>query len=114
MIDDRCVDLLYLACNRLEFTEETFTALIANTDWRYVNKLFVYDDGSVDGAREWLETNVNNVPAPVQFVKTNFGSPVAAMSDFIMSASAPILAKTDNDAMLPPAWLRQSLEVLDR
>ncbi len=114
MIDDRCVDLLYLACNRLEFTEETFATLVANTDWRYINELFVYDDGSVDGTREWLETNVKNVPAPVRFVKTSFGSPVAAMVHFIKSASAPILAKTDNDAMLPPAWLRQSLEVLDR
>jgi len=114
VIEKSCVDVLYLACNRLEFTQETFTALLNNTDWPYVHELFVYDDGSVDGTREWLEQNVQRAPAPVQFVKTNFGSPVTAMTHFIESAGAPILAKTDNDAMLPPAWLRQSLEVLDR
>jgi len=105
---------MYLACNRLEFTQETFTTLVNNTDWRHVHELFVYDDGSWDGTREWLEDNVDKAPVPTRFVKTNFGSPVAAMVNFIESASAPILAKTDNDAMLPPAWLRQSVEVLDR
>lgn len=114
MSNDRCVDLLYLACNRLEFTRETFATLIANTDWRHVRELFVYDDGSGDGTREWLEENAGNVPARTRVVKTHFGSPVAAMVHFIESASAPILAKTDNDTMLPRAWLRQSLDVLTR
>ena len=114
MIADNCVDLLYLACNRLEFTQETFTNILSNTDWRHVHELFVYDDGSQDGTREWLESNVTKVPVPTRFVRTGFRSPVAAMVHFIESASAPILAKTDNDAVLPPAWLRQSLEVLDQ
>lgn len=114
MIEDRCVDLLYLACNRLEFTQETFAALLANTDWRYIHELFLYDDGSTDGTREWLQKNAERVPAPTRFVPTQFGSPVAAMVHFIESARAPLLAKTDNDAMLPPAWLRQSLDVLAR
>jgi len=114
MAEEACVDLMYLACNRLEFTRETFTTLLGNTDWRYVHELFVYDDGSQDGTREWLESSIDKVPVPARFVKTNFGSPVAAMVHFIESATAPILAKTDNDAMLPPAWLRLSLEVLDR
>jgi len=114
MINDGCVDLLYLACNRLEFTQETFATLLANTDWRYVHELFVYDDGSQDGTQEWLADHLGQTPVPARLVKTYFGSPVAAMVHFIESAQAPILAKTDNDAMLPPAWLRQSLEVFDR
>jgi glycosyltransferase involved in cell wall biosynthesis len=114
MIEDRCVDLLYLACNRLEFTRETFTTLVATTDWRFIHELFVYDDGSRDGTRAWLAQAVGSVPAPVRLVHTRFGSPVSAMGHFITSASAPMLAKTDNDAMLPPGWLRQSLDVFDR
>jgi glycosyltransferase involved in cell wall biosynthesis len=114
MSADAYVDLLYLACNRLEFTQETFTTLLTTTDWRFVHELFVYDDGSRDGTREWLERHVGQAPVPSRLVHTRFGSPVAAMVHFIERASAPILAKTDNDAMLPPGWLRQSLEVLDR
>jgi glycosyltransferase involved in cell wall biosynthesis len=114
MSDEGCVDLMYLACNRLEFTRETFTALLKNTDWHHVHELFVYDDGSQDGTREWLESAISQAPVRARFVKTNFGSPVAAMVHFIETARAPILAKTDNDAMLPPAWLRLSLEVLER
>ncbi|HXU35896.1 MAG TPA: glycosyltransferase [Blastocatellia bacterium] len=114
MLEDRSVDLLYLACNRLEFTIETFTTLLMNTDWRFVNTLFVYDDGSRDGTREWLEANAERAPAPLCFTKTNFGSPVAAMVHFIETAQAPMLAKCDNDAMLPPGWLRQSLDVFER
>jgi glycosyltransferase involved in cell wall biosynthesis len=105
---------MYLACNRLEFTRETFTALLQNTDWRYVHELFVYDDGSTDGTRQWLRLHAHQVPARIRFFETRFGSPVAAMVHFIEAARAPILGKTDNDAMLPPAWLRQSLDVLER
>ena len=112
MLEDGSVDLLYLARNRLEYTQETFTALLANTDWRYVHELFVYDDGSQDGTREWLQRQSARAPVPTRFVKTSFGSPVSAMVHFVESARAPVLAKTDNDAMLPPHWLRQSLEVL--
>ncbi len=108
------VDLLYLACNRLEFTRETFGALVRNTDWDLVRELVVYDDGSVDGTCEWLAEHVRDVGASVKFARTGFGSPVAAMSDFIAAARSPMLAKCDNDAMYPPGWLRQSLDVYRR
>ena len=52
---DQSVDVLFLAYNRLAFTQESFKALLENTDWQYVQRLSVYDDGSVDGTREWLE-----------------------------------------------------------
>jgi GT2 family glycosyltransferase len=113
MIPTESVDLMYLACNRLEFTRETFSTLISTTDWEYVRELVVYDDGSTDGTLEWLEQNITRVPAQARLVRTSFGSPVSAMRHFIEHAVAPMLAKTDNDAMLPPGWLRQSLEVME-
>lgn len=114
MADIACADLLYLACNRLEFTCETFATLLANTDWRQVNQLFVYDDGSTDGTLEWLSENMAHVPTQSRLVRTRFGSPVAAMADFFSNATAPFLAKTDNDTMLPPGWLTASLDVMNR
>jgi glycosyltransferase involved in cell wall biosynthesis len=108
----RCVDLLYLACNRLEFTRESFTTMLANTDWERVHELFIMDDGSKDGTWEWLNAQAKEAPAPTRCVRTSFGSPVAVMAHFIELASAPVLAKIDNDVMLPPGWLRLSLDVL--
>jgi GT2 family glycosyltransferase len=113
-MDKHSVDLLYLACNRLEYTRETFTALASNTGWDFVRELVVYDDGSQDGTCEWLGEAVGRIPAAVRFERTRFGSPVTAMLDFIRRAQAPILAKVDNDAMMPPGWLEQALAVLDR
>ena len=114
MIDNLPVDLLYLAWNRLEFTKETFTTLLSNTDWQYVQKLFVFDDGSQDGTGEWLENQIRQVPVKTCFVSGTFGSHVAALSHFIDLSDSPILAKVDNDAMVPPGWLHQSLSVFDR
>ncbi len=113
-LDQRRVNLLYLAYNRLEFTRETFTTLVANTDWQFVREFHMYDDGSEDGTREWLEQAVGQIPVPVRFEKTSFHSPPASTVHFFRTATAPILAKTDSDAMLPPGWLRESLAVLDR
>src|SRR5438552_15685786 len=93
MIENRCVDLFYLASNRLEFTRETFTALLRNTDWEFVRELVVNDNNSVDGTREWLEQAIQHCPAPVKFIKAGFTSPVEAMAHFIRAARAPILAK---------------------
>jgi GT2 family glycosyltransferase len=108
------VDVMFLACNRAEFTRETFGALLANTDWALVNELHVYDDGSVDGTRQWLAGRLADVPCRARLVETSWGSPVTAMGQFIESATAPMLAKIDNDAMMPPGWLHDSLDVFAR
>lgn len=108
------VSLMYLACNRLEFTQETFTTLLSTTDWKLVDELHVYDDGSCDGTREWLERRVAEAPCRARFVRSAYGSPVDAMSHFIEHAGSPMLAKVDNDAMMPPGWLGQSLSVFER
>lgn len=114
MSELRSVDLFYLTSNRLEFTKETFGALLENTDWEFVREFVVNDNNSVDGTREWIREAIKDCPAPVRLIEADYTSPVAAMVNFIRSARAPMLAKVDNDAMMPPAWLRQSLEVMDR
>jgi glycosyltransferase involved in cell wall biosynthesis len=110
----QAIDLMFLACNRLRFTQESFETLVRNTDWPLVRELCVYDDGSSDGTREWLEAHAGEVPVPVRHVRTAFGSPVSAMVHFIEGARAPLLAKIDNDTMVPPGWLAAASGVLDR
>ncbi|HET8772629.1 MAG TPA: glycosyltransferase [Thermoanaerobaculia bacterium] len=106
-------DVLFLAWNRLEFTRESFALLLRNTEWDRVRELVVWDDGSTDGTKEWLREAVRRVSVPVRFVETELRSPVAAMARFIEEAQAPVVAKIDNDVLVPPQWLSESLEVLD-
>lgn len=106
------IDLLFLAHNRLEFTRASVGALLANTDWSKVRLLRVHDDGSTDGTRELLEAI--EWPVPREFRATRLGGPVAIMNDFLNSAECSILAKIDNDVLVPPGWLGDCLDVMDR
>lgn len=106
-------DILYLAFNRLEFTEITFELLLANTTWPLVETLYIYDDGSEDGTREYLEGWLGDLPVDHVWRETNYRSPVAIMNDYVGRASADLFAKVDSDIAMPPGWLEQSLEIFD-
>lgn len=110
----RDVDLLYIACNRLEFTKETFSTLILSTEWDLVRELTVIDDGSTDGTFEFLQEAIKRVSASHRLLQTKIGSPSGVTKYFFENSVAPILAKLDNDAMYPPGWLTASLDVLER
>ncbi len=108
------VDVLYLAWNRLEMTKVSFATLRANTDWTLVDRLVIYDDGSKDGTREWLERAGADVPVPAfDFRRTKFRSPPATMNDAFALTEADIVAKIDNDIAVPKGWLNAMLGVMD-
>lgn len=109
------VDLLFLAKNRLEFTRESLTALLQNTDRTLVRALHVYDDGSSDGTREYLRDTCARNPA-MMFCDQRHGSPVRSLNEFIATTSSPggsYIAKIDNDTVVPPHWLGICVEVLE-
>lgn len=106
------IDLLYVAHNRAQFTAASFDALVANTDWQHVRKLYVADDGSTDSTRELLERELIRVPLDlphsVRVIDGPVGGPVAAMNRYLDSFDdADIIgfAKIDNDIIVPPGWL---------
>jgi glycosyltransferase involved in cell wall biosynthesis len=113
------VSLVFPAYNRLEFTKQAWAALIANTDWSLVEEFHVYDDGSTDGTRGWLE-EVSELPAHVLLAsnlirhRTEFRSPMGVTLDWIRRSKAPLLAKLDNDTIYPPGWLNIALDVMAR
>jgi hypothetical protein len=101
------LDLLFLAKNRLEFTRAAWRALMGNTDWDRVSHAVAYDDGSDDGAEEALI-------GFEELRQTEFGSPVLVCNDFVRQSQADLVAKIDNDTMLPPGWLGICLEIFER
>ncbi len=98
------IDVLFVAFNRLTYTRESYTALLENTNWDIVNRLYVHDDGSTDGTAEWLDA-APNPDVDVVFESRRRGGPVAAMNWLLDQSSADQFAKVDNDFVMPPGWL---------
>jgi glycosyltransferase involved in cell wall biosynthesis len=102
------LDILFLAKNRLEFTKESLTALLANTNWSLVRALWLWDDGSTDGTDGYL-AGVASAIVPVLAIVTphsNLGSPAAIMNEaFRHPEAADVICKIDADTIVPPGWL---------
>jgi len=106
------VEILYTAWNRLEFTRVTFELLKRNTDWNRVTRLVVYDDGSEDGTREYLDEAGRDIP--VEAFEVRFGgwhSTGATMNDYVALADTENFVKIDNDIAMPSGWLAPLLRV---
>lgn len=104
-------DIVYLAWNRLAFTQFSFEKLVQNTDWKSVNRLFVYDDGSSDGTTHWLSEQVVELNSAgkvrVDMFHTKLSSPVAIMNHYLENSDEDRFAKIDNDIVVPPGWLAE-------
>jgi glycosyltransferase involved in cell wall biosynthesis len=112
------VDLLYVAHNRLAYSQATFSALIANTNWEHVKKLHVLDDASTDGTWDYIsgiDGMIWDVPVSSEpYAMTHqFGGPVAAMNYALDHCETDVLVKTDSDLLLCPGWLDALLGVID-
>jgi glycosyltransferase involved in cell wall biosynthesis len=105
------IDIIYPTFNRLEFTKESLSVMIRNTDWAQVRKLILYDDGSSDGTREYLKSV--EYPAKIEFVFEEIGGPVAITNRYLSDSPSDIFCKIDNDTMLPANWLSESLKVMN-
>jgi Glycosyl transferase family 2 len=113
----RMIDLLYLSHNRLEFTKASLAALEANTDWNRVGQFIIYDDDSTDGTREYLDgwAVLNSDESRVHVNFGTYGHPVNVMRDYLINHQMhSIFAKIDSDTMVPPGWLTDSLDVMDK
>jgi glycosyltransferase involved in cell wall biosynthesis len=105
------IEIFYLAYNRKEFTKASMQAMLANTDWNQVGKLVIYDDGSTDGTKEYLDSL--DYPVETEIRGRRLGGPVAIMNDFIPGTRNELFCKVDSDTMLPPFWLQECLKVME-
>lgn len=113
------VEILFCAWNRLEFTTSTWAWMMSHTNWDYVSKLVVYDDGSEDGTQEFLRQHDGRMrkhgrTIPIEVRISNFGSPPAIMNHYLATTEADAFVKIDNDIALPGGWLEKMLDVFER
>ena len=94
------LDVLYVAWNRLEFTDFSYQMLLANTAWDRVSKRF-------------LAEMAEQAPVPCDFWQDELHSPPAVMNRYVARSEAEWFAKIDNDIVVPPGWLEAMQEVID-
>lgn len=102
-------DIVFLAHGRPEFMRASADALHKNTNWELVDRILWYTDGL---------TYMSNVPgnSPMQrkltLICDVLGGPVNIMNHYLANNPAPVLAKIDNDVIVPPGWLDRGLDVM--
>ncbi|MGV7223971.1 MAG: glycosyltransferase [Nitrospinales bacterium] len=104
------VSLVMFTYNRIEYTREALDTLIKNTDYPF--DLYIVDNYSTDGTREWLETFRLEYPdriKDIRFNPTNEGLP-GPTNDFWSRVDSELIGKVDNDTLVPPGWLERLVE----
>src|SRR6185312_2132339 len=109
------IDLLYITHNRLRFTQESVKCLLGNTQWDRIRLVRVHDDSSTDGTQEFMASV--EWPVPREWRWKPIGGPVAAMNALLSDSAgegSPIIAKIDNDVLLPKGWLGDCCRVMNQ
>ena len=112
------VDILFLAKNRREYTEEALRHLERNTDWGLVNRLCIYEDITSDTNSKTSVPVVRLSHLVPWMVQThNLSGPVAVMNEYLTTSAlfqpAPWFAKIDNDTIVPPGWLDACIAIAE-
>ncbi|MBL8732049.1 MAG: glycosyltransferase family 2 protein [Planctomycetes bacterium] len=80
---------------------------LARTRWPEL-RLFVVDNGSSDGTVGWLQERAATLPFPLQVESLPQNVGIAqAMNLAFAKGTAPIVARLDDDAFVPPDWLER-------
>ena len=108
--DQPTVSLVMFTYNRIEYTREALHTLMKNT--RYPFDLYIVDNYSTDGTREFLEAVRLEYPdrmKDIRYNSTNEGLP-GPTNDFWSRVNSELIGKVDNDTLVPPGWLERLVE----
>lgn len=104
------VAILMFTFDRIEYTREALGNLIKNT--RYPFDLYIVDNHSTDGTREWLEIvrlECPDIIKDIRYNSHNEGLP-GPTNDFWSRVDSELIGKVDNDTLVPPGWLERMVE----
>jgi GT2 family glycosyltransferase len=78
---------------------------LAATRWPDV-RVWISDNGSTDGTLDWLEQRSRSFPFPLHVERLGQNVGVAqALNAAFVRGSAPVVARLDDDTIVPPEWL---------
>lgn len=104
------VDIVFPAASRPEFTAVSIQSLAMNTDWSLVRRFILYTDGS-EPYQSYGPLNAAML-ACGEYVTEKLGGPVAIMKHWLGRNGAEVMAKIDNDVVVPPGWLNAAVAVM--
>lgn len=100
------IPILMITHNRLAYTKKAVEALM---NVRHALP-FIYDNGSTDGTVEWLDDYNFKPRLPMMFFDSKNSGISGAMNLFLERMhNYDVLAKADNDTILPPDFIEKML-----
>ncbi len=106
------IPILMTTYNRLPYTKRALTTLLNNTESE-PHEIFIFDNCSTDGTREYLES-IKDERITVHFNKKNTGI-IHPKNVFLERyKDFEYCAFVDNDNIMPKGWLKALKEVMDR
>lgn len=98
------IHLAFITYNRLPYTKLSLASILADPHEDF--RLTIWDNGSTDGTREYLKTQVSDPRiADIVLSKENVGQ-TEAVNQIWGGATTDLLGKLDNDCIMTPGWTR--------
>lgn len=97
------IDLVFIAYNRLDYTKLALTSVLADRTEEF--SLTIWDNGSVDGTRDYLSSVDDARISRKVFAQENVGLR-GAVNDLFTKSSADLVGIIPNDFLVTPGWTR--------
>lgn len=104
------IPVLYTTWNRLDYTKQTLSILLENTQ---DGEIYIIDNGSMDGTDAFLYKFRNHRKVK-QIIFNNENKGIGgALNQFLeLTKNDEFIAKVDNDTVVPANWLNNLLDPL--
>jgi GT2 family glycosyltransferase len=97
------IDLLFLTCNRLHYTTISLPALLSDPKEEF--SLTIWDNGSTDGTRDYLNSFEDSRITRKVLSKENLGS-IHPINKVFFNSSADLVGLVADDLLVTPGWTR--------
>ena len=97
------IELLFLTCNRLHYTKISLPALLSDPKEEF--SLTIWDNGSTDGTKEYLESFRDERIKGKVFSGENVGA-IQAINEIFFNSSADLVGLVADDLLISPGWTR--------
>lgn len=97
------VELLFLTCNRLHYTKISLPALLSDVSEQF--SLTIWDNGSTDGTREYLNSFEDSRIRRKELSIKNLGA-ILPINEVFFNSSADLVGLVADDLLVTPGWTR--------